>query len=359
MDGDTVAGGGIRELTGAQIANCTVAQRQHALIADAHAAPVRHEHSGFFGDLEDRSAAVGVDDRSGRGEGDGATFTSHVQMGAETFDVQALPKVGSGPVSLAGVEHPGRAAGPHLALTPVRDDPVEVGGEVEHAVGVGVQLHQAHEASGGQLAQLGREDDLACGGRRVDHDDIGQLSDVVAQHAHDGGDPAAAGQEQDLGRAGRREDEVAFGLAEVDQGARAQVPNDVIADQAVGDGLGCDGHQTVGTVDPAGQRVGPPVPDAADVNAEAEVLPGDVPCPVGAGLDENGCSVGSFEMDLLDAARQRIGAGAQGLEDVERVGRHDGTGEHLGGTPGAVPKTASTRRGDSSGHRTHCSGFLR
>ena len=58
---------------------------------------------------------------------------------------------------------------------------------VEHPGGVGVLLDQPDPAVGGQVPQLGAEDDVVGGGRRVHEDDVGQLG-VVAQHAHDRGD---------------------------------------------------------------------------------------------------------------------------------------------------------------------------
>ena len=70
--GLTRDGGG--ELAGAQVADDPFAHRQHALVADAHAAPARHEDAGVLGLLEDRAAAVALDVDAGPVEGDRAAL---------------------------------------------------------------------------------------------------------------------------------------------------------------------------------------------------------------------------------------------------------------------------------------------
>ena len=108
------------------------------------------------------------------------------------------------------------------------------------------------------------------------------------------------------------------GLLEVDQGAGLAVVHEVVADQAVGDGLDGDRDQAVGAR-AVGQRVGAPLADAVDVDADAEVLAGHVAGPVGAGLDQQGRGVGGLGVDRDDPAAQ-LGARAQRREEVEEVG---------------------------------------
>jgi hypothetical protein len=57
--------------------------------------------------------------------------------------------------------------------------------------------------------------------------------------------------------------------------------DEVVAHQAVGDGLDGDGDAAV-AARAVGERVGPPLAYAVDVDADAEVLAGDVAGPVGA-----------------------------------------------------------------------------
>ncbi len=97
------------------------------------------------------------------------------------------------------------------------------------------------------------------------------------------------------------------------------VVDEVVADQTVGHGLDGDRDPAVGAR-AVGERVGAPLADAVDVDADAEVLAGHVAGPVGAGADHDGGRVGGLGVDLLDASAQ-VGAGAQRGEEVEEVGR--------------------------------------
>ena len=62
-----------------------------------------------------------------------------------------------------------------------------------------------------------------------------------------------------------------------------------------------------------------PLPDTTDVDAEAEVLPGDVPRPVGARFDENGCSAVSYTH--LDVYKRQPPWGRRGPGRCSRLHR--------------------------------------
>src|SRR4051794_414043 len=74
LDENAVALGGCGDLAVAQVAHRALAQRQHAAVADAHAATARHQDAGLLGGVEDRGGAVGVQRGAGPGEGDGAAL---------------------------------------------------------------------------------------------------------------------------------------------------------------------------------------------------------------------------------------------------------------------------------------------
>jgi hypothetical protein len=174
---------------------------------------------------------------------------------------------------LEAVEQLGRAAGPGLALGEVGDG----GGEavdVEAALEPAVALDEPDAALGGQRPQLAAEDDLGGDGRGVHDDDVLELVHGVAQHAHDGRDAAAGGDEQDLRRAGAREHELAHGLVELHDQAGGGLADEVVAHGAARDRLDGDGDAAVGVGDLRGQRVRAPLPDAVDVDADADVLAG-------------------------------------------------------------------------------------
>ena len=141
--------------------------------------------------------------------------------------------------------------------------------------------------------------------------------------------------------------ELAGGLLEVDERAGAGLVDEVVADQAVGHGLDRDRDPAVGA-GAVGQRVGAPLADAVDVDADAEVLAGHVAGPVGAGTDDDGGGVGGLGVDLLDPAAQ-VGAGAQRGEEVEVVGGQQRRGRGLGQADGAVTPVAdaASRQGRS------------
>ena len=94
-----------------------------------------------------------------------------------------------------------------------------------------------------------------------------------------------------------RQHELAGRLLEVDERAGPQVVDEVVADQTVGDGLDGDRDEAVGA-GAVGQRVGAPLADAVDVDADPDVLAGDVAGPVGAGPDHERGGVAGLGVDL-------------------------------------------------------------
>jgi hypothetical protein len=212
---------------------------------------------------------------------------------------------------------------------------------------------------GGQRPQLGAEDDVVGGGRGVHQDDVseiapGGLVHVVAQHAHHRGDPGPGGDEQRLRRALRGEDELTGGLVQLHDGARPGAADQVVAHLAVGDGLDRDGEAAVGAAEDRGDRVGPPQPDAVDVDADPHVLARGVRQPVAAGADHDRRGVPGLGQHGLDPPAQRR-AGAQRVDQVEVVGGQQRRGDQLGDLqhPVAQPaqhRTGRRRTGDGCGH---------
>src|SRR5580765_8765691 len=104
-----LAGNGGGERAGAEVADDTFAHREHAAVADAHAAPARHEDTGVLGLLEDRPGAVALDVHSGLVERDGPALA-----GDEGRDPELLHVEGKAPLLVVGgqsVEQTARAAG--------------------------------------------------------------------------------------------------------------------------------------------------------------------------------------------------------------------------------------------------------
>src|SRR3712207_4900473 len=61
LDADTVARHGGGDLSGAEVGDRALAQRQDAAVADAHPAAARHQHPRLLGGVEDRRGPVGLD----------------------------------------------------------------------------------------------------------------------------------------------------------------------------------------------------------------------------------------------------------------------------------------------------------
>ena len=147
--------------------------------------------------------------------------------------------------------------------------------------------------------------------------------------------PLPAVRKRTFAGARAREGEVAGGLVEHHEGARRGGADQVVRDLAVGDRLGGDrdaargdagGGRAVGAV---GQAVGPPVAHAVDVDADPDVLAGDVPEPAATGPDDDRHGIRGLGAHLEDAAAQ-VGARAQRVDQVEVVTGHERGGQGLG-----------------------------
>src|SRR3954453_10963934 len=165
--GLTRDGGG--ELTGAQVADDSFAHRQHALVADAHAAAARHEEAGLLGLLQDGAATVAVDVDAGPVEGDRAALAGdqrrHPELLGEQGELTLLVVRGD------RVEQPTRTAGGRRALGEVGDDRVDLI-EVEDTVLGVVPRDEPDDAGGLELAQVVEEHRLRLAGRDVQHGDV-------------------------------------------------------------------------------------------------------------------------------------------------------------------------------------------
>ena len=112
--------------------------------------------------------------------------------------------------------------------------------------------------------------------------------------------------------------------------------DEVVADLAVGDRLDGDRDAAVGAR-AVGERVGAPLADAVDVDADPDVLAGHVAGPVLARADHQGGGVGGLGLDRHDPAAQ-VGAPAQRVDQVEEVGGHQRGERCLGHAAQAVAK---------------------
>ena len=114
-------------------------------------------------------------------------------------------------------------------------------------------------------------------GRGVHEDDVGEPSGRLRSMPMTGVMPLAGGDEQHLGRQRLGQHELARppGRAARCVPGRA-LADQVVADHAVGDRLHGDGDAAVGPAGARGDRVGAPLADAVDVDADADVLAGDV-----------------------------------------------------------------------------------
>ena len=186
-----------------------------------------------------------------------------------------------------------------------------------------------------QRCEVASKDDVAGGRSGVDEDDVRELVEVVAEHAHDRGDAAAASDEQDLAGARRCHDEVASGVIKVDEGAGLDLVDEMVAHEAAGDRFDRDRDAAVGAVDERGQRVGAPVADPVDLDADADVLAWGVASPASTRVDDEGRRVGSLKANALDATGE-IRAGAERADEVEGAWRQQGLGQSVGDSPRSV-----------------------
>ncbi len=112
--------------------------------------------------------------------------------------------------------------------------------------------------------------------------------------------------------------EVALDAAERHDRSRSSPPHQVRGHLALIDAL--DGHadQAVRAVGIGGQRVRTPVSDAVDVDPDPQELPGSVPHPAVAGLDQDGRGVRGLVADLRDPAA-KLARGPEGIDQLEVV----------------------------------------
>src|SRR5918993_5378237 len=332
--------------TVAEVADAALAQRQDAAHADAHAAPAGHKHPGGLGRVEDRRRAVEVE-RGARGEAHGAAVAGLHAGGAELLGREGEP--GGLVVGGQRVEQAGRTAGERRPLGQVGHEMGEVG-DVEDAVLVVVARHQADGTRRVEGLEVADEDRVGVAGSDVhDHDVVvgapGRPQHAVvgagkevAQHADDGRDPRPGGDHQELA-ALRRQHELARRLLEVHHRAGLGTVDEVVAHQAVRDGLHGDRDPAVATRT-VGQGVGAPLAYAVDVDADAEVLARHVSGPVRAGADHDRGGVGGLRGDRIDPPAQG-GAGAQRSEEVQEVGRQVGRGGSLSDPDQLVPEAGA------------------
>ena len=145
----------------------------------------------------------------------------------------------------------------------------------------------------------------------------------------------------------------------------AGLAHQVVGDLAVGDRLGRDGDAPRrdagrgGAVGAVGQAVGAPVAHAVDVDADPDVLAGHVAQPAATGPDDDRHGIRGLAAHLDDAAAQ-VGAGAQRVDQVEVVARHERGGQGLGqpaGTTHDAPERSggvgSEARARRRGRRVH------
>ncbi len=178
------------------------------------------------------------------------------------------------------------------------------------------------------VAQLHAEDHIVGVAGGVKQHRVGQLVVVVemAQHAHDRRDAAPRADEQELRWRIVGQHEVAFNAAERDDRPRPPAPHEVGGHLAIVDALHGDADQPVLAVRIRRQRVGAPVPHARDVEPDPQVLPGLVPRPAVAGLDQHRGGVLGLVVDLLDPPTQ-LASRPQRIDQLQVVVREQRTAQ--------------------------------
>src|SRR4051794_11880435 len=278
-------------LARAQVADLAGLQLADAGVTDAFAASERERQAGVLAGDEDRLAAVRVRFAVALEELDrpALALLGLAEDRLEALHVQAVAVAVLVPVLVGRVEQLGRARDERLALLPVRTEILEVLG-LEVALLARVLLVQA-EALVALLhaAQLLAEDDVLGVARGVDEQHVVQRVLVLeaAQHAHDRRDAAARADEEQLLRDRVGEHELALDPAERDDAARPAAAHEVGRDGALVDVLDRDGDEAVGAAGVRGERVGPPVAAAVDVEPDAQVLAGPVALPLVAWPDRD------------------------------------------------------------------------
>ena len=92
------------------------------------------------------------------------------------------------------------------------------------------------------------------------------------------------------------------------------------------------------------------MPHAVDVDADADVLAGEVAGPVAPGADDDGRRISGLGADLDDAAAQ-IGASAQRVEEVKVVVGDQRRGQRFGDLAGAAQHESERAGGRGSAQR--------
>src|SRR3954447_18940076 len=326
----------------AQVADGAGHQRDDAGLTDAHAASERHLHADLLACLEQGRRTVDLGRATTRTEGDGAAFAAGtVELGGEPLHVQLAGQVMRVPHPFGGVEHRRRAARPGLAFDPVRHHVVQVL-QREHAHRFGDLLVQPERlVLFSHRVQLVSEQNVALGRRRVDQMDIGHAVSSVQhpQHAHDGSQPRTAGQEEDLLGRRVRQNEVALGCRESDYGPRGEPADQVLGQEAFGHRFDRDADGGVVFGRDRGERVGPPVPAAVDLYADADVLarlvlPGPTPTRLD---DQRGGMLGL--RDAVDDDAAELAGAPQRVEQVQIVVGQQRRGDPAGDGAQRNPRT--------------------
>ena len=342
LDLDVVAGSGGGDVAGAQVAHGALPQRHDAAEADAHPAPRGHQHAGGLAGVEQRLGAVGCHDGAGLGEGDVPPSPAATTVGRNrsVCSRSAMPSVV--PALLRG--H--RAARPARRPTSARSAMSSTRSSRRAtssipSVSVCFSTSRIRPWRASMRSSPPKMTSSAVGAECTTTMSTSSRSARLRNMPITGVMPLPAVRNRIFGRwLVRTEGEVAGGLVELDDGADGGPSDQVVADHAVRDRLHGDRDAAVMSLVFGCQRVGPPLPDPVDVDADAHVLAGGVGAPAATGLDHHGDRVTGLGVDRDDAAAQ-VGARAQRVDDVEVVGR-----DQRGGDPFGELDDALTQRAD-------------
>src|SRR6185437_12172363 len=311
---------------GAQVAHLPRAQLADAAVADAHAAAEGHLRAGLLAGEQDRLLAVADRLDPAAAEPDRATAAAlavaDVRVGLEVLGVKPLAQAGLAPALAERLEQAGRPAQERLALAPVRADRLHVVRRQASVRAGQAQVQPVAAVRAAQPRELAAEDHALARARAVHVDDIAQLALTLepAQHAGDRRDAAAgADEEQPLGRR-LWQHEGAFDAAQAHHRSRLHARVEERRDLALLDELGRDRDQPVRPARLGGERVGAPVVNAVDGDAETHVLAGPMPRPLPARLDQHGDRVGRLALHAHDPPAQ-LPRGPQRVDELEVVVR--------------------------------------
>ena len=286
--------------------------------------PCSSSRPGFLPGLEDRLAAVALRLAIRLEEGDRAALAL---LGAAALRLEALEVellgIGVG-VRLEmvgeGVDHLAGAREERLALAPVRAQLVEVLRADPPVFAGRLAMELEAVVLGVDLLQRVAEDHAVVAAGGVDVVNVANLAGgvEVPEHAHDRRDPGSGRDEEEL--LGRRvgKHERPLDPAEADDVARSRVLVEERRDDALVDGLRSDRDPAVGPVGIGGQRVGAPVMDAVDDDADPQVLAGLVALPLESGPDQDRDRVVVLALDALDPPAELAGR-PQRVDQLEVV----------------------------------------